>query len=174
MRARWLIPAILGIGVVAEIWLLVTAVDTIGVGWTVAALVAMAVLGGLLWRRQGSKAVRSLFEPVSDASSAGRRVSDAALVVLAGGLLILPGFLSDVLALFCLLPGTRALARRGMARLARNATRPYAHQVGLIDLRMNPDTVVEGETVADADTAENHPPGPRRDDPGTIRGEIED
>ncbi|MFV0406558.1 MAG: FxsA family protein, partial [Propioniciclava sp.] len=158
MRARWLIPLVLLVGVIAEVWILVFAVDRLGILATVGILVGMAVLGGVLWRRQGTKALASLAEMPADAGGAGRRVTDAALVVIAGGLLILPGFISDLLALFCLLPGTRAVARQLVAAIGSTITRPYRTQLNLMDVRIHPDTVVPGEAVPEDPTSSRTQP----------------
>lgn len=176
MRAGGWILLILLLGVAAEIWVLVVAVNHLGLLVTVGLLIGMALLGAFLWRRQGAKAMQSLFDAPPDANAVGRRVTDAALVAIAGGLLVLPGFISDILALFCLLPGTRAVARRLVAGVASGFTRPYAAQIDLIDLRMNPDTVVEGEAVDldENDSPKPSPNRPRPDDPTVIRGEIEE
>ena len=50
-------------------------------------------------------------------------VADGALVLLAGALLLTPGFLSDVLGVLLLLPPTRAMARRLAPRLAERRLR---------------------------------------------------
>lgn len=174
MAARWIIPLVLIVGVIAEIWVLVLAVGHLGLLVTVGLLVGMALLGGYLWRREGTKAFQSLFEAPPEAGAVGRRVSDAALVMIAGGLLVLPGFISDLLALFCLLPGTRAVARRAVTAMASGFGRSYQNRIDLIDLRMNPGTVVEGEAVVVEDQTPPTGSRPRPDDHLIIRGEIED
>ena len=41
-----------------------------------------------------------------------RELADAALILVGGTLLLTPGFVSDVVGLFCVLPFTRPVARR--------------------------------------------------------------
>ena len=48
--------------------------------------------------------------------SPGREVLDGALILIGGLLLIVPGFLSDLLAAVALLPPTRSLVRGQLAR----------------------------------------------------------
>lgn len=138
---------------IAEVYLLVQVGQRIGAGWTVLVLVAEAVLGGWLVRREGGRAWRSL----DTAFRAGRvptgELAEAALVMVGGVLLVLPGFLTDVLGLFFLIPFTRPLARTVVAffvarRLSRaglvpGARSPYAGSTVV------PGTVVEGEVVPD-------------------------
>jgi len=46
----------------------------------------------------------------------GAELIDAFLILLAGALLLTPGFISDVLAIFLLIPPTRAVVRRVLRR----------------------------------------------------------
>jgi UPF0716 protein FxsA len=50
-------------------------------------------------------------------------VADGAMILLAGALLLTPGFLTDVVGVLLLLPPTRALARRLAPRLAARRLR---------------------------------------------------
>jgi UPF0716 protein FxsA len=134
-----------------EVYVLVQVGQRIGVLWTVLILVLEAVLGGLLMRREGTRAWRAL-----DAAFRGGRVptgelADAALVLVGGVLLMLPGFLTDVLGLFFLIPFTRPFARQAVAffvarRLSRAGLVPGAHGP------YGRSGVVEGEVVPDGQT----------------------
>ena len=162
-RAPWVL---LGLGVlaVAEIALLVWVAGEIGVLWTLLVLLALAALGGFLLRREGARAWASLREAQNDPDTVGRKVSDAALILVGGLLLMLPGFLTDVLGILCLVPATRPLARRGVQSVLNAATRRYRDQADLLDAKLRPDTVVRPD------------PAVRREpeDPTVIRGEIVD
>ena len=136
---------------VFEVYVLVQVGQRIGVWWTVLILVAEAVLGAWLLRREGARAWRAL-----DGAFRGGRIptgelADAALVLVGGVLLMLPGFVTDVLGLFFLIPFTRPFARSVLGffvarRLSRagivpGGSSPYARG-----------DVVEGEVVADGET----------------------
>ena len=45
-----------------------------------------------------------------------RELADGALILVGGTLLLTPGFLSDVVGFFCILPFTRPVARRALTR----------------------------------------------------------
>jgi UPF0716 protein FxsA len=61
-------------------------------------------------------------------------VADGAMILLAGALLLTPGFLSDILGVLLLLPPTRALARRVAPRLAqRRLLRRGRRRVVVVD-----------------------------------------
>ncbi len=105
--------------VLAEIASLILVGRALGVFLALLLVVLAAVLGTAILRRQGSEALARMRGSLQD-----RR--DPRPALLAGGfrfmaalLLILPGFLSDAVALALLLPPVqqafaRALARRGM------------------------------------------------------------
>ena len=162
---------VVGVFAIAEIALLAWVSQAIGLGWTLAILLAGAVVGGLIWRHEGNKAWASLREAQADPERATASVSDTALVFTGGLLFLIPGLISDVLGLICVLPFTRPLARRGVRAAFAGITRPYRDQADLLRAQMQPDTVVEGETVAEP--MRPQPNRPRPDDPTVIKGEIE-
>ena len=143
---------------VFEVWLIIRVGNQIGLWPTVLVLVAEAVLGGWLVRREGRRA----WEALTSAFGTGRvptgELADAALVLVGGVLLLLPGFATDLIGFLFLLPITRPLARKLLAFfLARRINRlaravPHGHG-----------DVIEGETVD----------GPGSG-PTTIAGEVTD
>jgi UPF0716 protein FxsA len=105
---------------IAELAVIIQVGQEIGVLWTVALLVADSVLGSVLMRSQGRAAWRRFNEATRAGRVPAREVLDGALVIFGGALLLTPGFLTDVLGLVLLIPPTRALVRRVLARrLAR-------------------------------------------------------
>ena len=99
-----------------ELFVAIKIADAIGVLATVVLLLLSWPLGSWALRSQGRAAWRRLGEAVSAGRSPGREVLDGVLVLLGGVLLIVPGFISDALGVLALLPPTRALMRRGLAR----------------------------------------------------------
>ncbi|QIK73491.1 FxsA family protein [Propioniciclava coleopterorum] len=162
---------VLAVLAVAEIALLAWIAQGIGVGWTLLLLLAGGVVGGLIWRHEGSKAWASLRDAQAHPDEASARMSDAALVLTGGLLFLLPGILSDVVGLMFIIPATRPLARRGVKALFAGITRPYRDQMDLLLAQMDPGSVVEGETVRDPERPDRNTPKP--DDPTVIKGEIE-
>lgn len=88
----------------------------IGVGPTIAVLIADSVLGSLLMRAQGRAAWRRFTAASRQGRPPAREVLDGALIIAGGALLLTPGFLTDALGLALLLPPTRAVIRRMLAR----------------------------------------------------------
>ena len=97
---------------VVEIYLIVQVGQAIGVLPTIMLLVADAMLGTWLFRREGRKAWIALRDAIAAHRVPAKEVADGALVVLGGAFLLTPGFLTDVIGLLCVLPPTRAVLRR--------------------------------------------------------------
>ena len=113
-------PVLLGIVLYAavEIAAVVAVASWLGIGWTLLLLLGLSLLGLVLLRREGSRAWRSFQR--RGRRAAGRRAarcSTACSVLLGAVLIVLPGFVTDVLALLCLLPFSRRLHRPGAGRL---------------------------------------------------------
>mgnify|MGYP000159073373 CR=1 FL=1 len=107
-----------GLLALAEIIVFALVASWIGIGWTILAALATSALGGLLLARQGVRALGELRERARARRPAGRELGDAGLVAVGGLLMVMPGFVGDLIGLLCLLPGTRPLIRAGLARLA--------------------------------------------------------
>ncbi len=117
MRPRFLL--LVGLFVVmpiVEIYFLIQIGQVIGPWWTILLLVADGVLGSLLVKREGRRAWRALTTAIESHKLPHRELADGALILVGGTLLITPGFVTDVLGLVCILPFTRPVARRVLAR----------------------------------------------------------
>jgi UPF0716 protein FxsA len=101
---------------IAELAVLIQVGQAIGVWWTIALLVADAILGSMLARSQGRAVWRRFNEALQAGRAPAREVMDGALVLFGGALLLTPGFLSDILGIVLLLPPTRALVRAILVR----------------------------------------------------------
>src|ERR687890_1878408 len=103
---------------IAELAVIIQVGEAIGVWWTIALLIADSLLGSLLMRSQGRAAWRRFNEAVRTGRVPAREVADGVLVIFGGGLLLTPGFLTDIFGLLFLLPPTRAVIRRVFLRQA--------------------------------------------------------
>ncbi|MEO3812548.1 FxsA family protein [Sphaerisporangium sp. B11E5] len=100
---------------VLEIWVLIQIGQVIG-GWqTVGLLILDSLLGAWLVRREGRRAWRGLQQALQSGRMPDRELADGALIVAGGALLLTPGFLTDLVGFFCVLPFTRPLARRALS-----------------------------------------------------------
>jgi UPF0716 protein FxsA len=113
---------------IAELAILIQVGQLIGVWWTIALLIADAVLGSMLARSQGRSVWRRFNVALQSGRPPAREVLDGTLVLFGGALLLAPGFLTDIFGIALLLPPTRALVRavlvrRFMGRMVASMTR---------------------------------------------------
>ena len=113
-RPRWLAVTfvLLLVVPVLEIAVIIAVGKVIG-GWpTLALLVFESALGAWIVRREGARAWHALSSALTSGQMPSRQLADAALVLVGGTLLLAPGFLTDVVGFFLVLPFTRPFARR--------------------------------------------------------------
>jgi UPF0716 protein FxsA len=129
---------------IIELAVIIQVGQVIGVWWTIALLVADSILGSVLMRSQGRAAWRRFNETTSAGRVPAREVLDGALVIFGGALLLTPGFITDILGLFLLIPPTRAIVR---AVLARRLAHRLVVSVSGPRVRRRRDDDVEGAAV---------------------------
>ncbi len=122
-----------------ELALLIEVGARIGALSTLALCLATAVLGGLLVRSQG----RAVLDAIRRALDAGRMpVPEAfhgACLLVAGALLLTPGFLTDLLGFALLVPAVRVrLHRLLLRRLEARLATPAAEGGRVIEVRFEP------------------------------------
>jgi UPF0716 protein FxsA len=97
---------------IVEIYVIVQVGQQIGALPTVLLLIFESALGAWIVRHEGSRAWRALRTAATAGQLPSRELADAALVLVGGTLLLTPGFVTDVVGFFFVLPPTRPLARR--------------------------------------------------------------
>jgi UPF0716 protein FxsA len=101
---------------VLEIAVLVWLADLTSWLVVLGVLVGAGVLGAFLARQQGVRSLGRLSRELGGGQLPADAMFDAVLVSFAGVLLILPGLLSDVMAILLLLPPTRRLFKSAIRR----------------------------------------------------------
>lgn len=112
---------------IVEIAIFLEVVDAVGLLAAVAGAIVAGLAGVALWRYQGLQTVLRARQAVDRGEMPVAEVLDGVWLMLAGLLLILPGFLSDVAALALLLPPVRALLAILLVRRLIVAS-PQPHQ----------------------------------------------
>ena len=108
---------------VLEILVIVEVARWIGGALTFLLLAAGVVLGIWLIRREGQRSLRAMMTGWRSGAPAVDRLARSGWVVLAGVLLAIPGFITDVLAAVVSIPLTRRLLGRLIGRVPpRHAT----------------------------------------------------
>lgn len=133
----------------AEAWSIGYASDKLGGFAVFVILVLIAVAGSRLIQHQGLRSVQNIQLAMHRNELPALAMLDAVIVFVAGVLLIVPGFVSDFVALILLFGGVR---RRIAQQAERQLNRRYPDYATAV--------VIEGEYQ----TVEQHEPLPRVDE----------
>jgi len=174
-RFPWWLLLIAFIAVpVIEIYVIIQIGQVIGAWWTILLLVADSIFGTWLVKREGSRAWSALTAALEERRMPARELADGVLILVGGTLMLTPGFVTDIFGILCILPMTRPLGRRALARVisrrlvgASFPTAPRSEPGGpgsatRTQQRPGPaypdNGVVQGEVVRDRPPEENQPP----------------
>lgn len=142
----WLFAILVAVPII-EIALFIQVGGLIGMWPTLAIVVLTALAGTILLRHQGLATVTRLQSSLTEGRNPVDPIAHGALILIAGVLLLTPGFFTDALGLSLMIPPFRtALIKAGAARFAGNVhvVRPGHPQESP---RQNP----QGETIIDGD-----------------------
>ena len=109
-----------------ETWLLIRMGGVIGALPTIALVIATAVIGGALVRRQGLQTVARMQQNAAQGVLPSREIAEGVLILIAATLLITPGFFTDTIGFLCLWPQFRrklidAALQRGLVQVVGGA-----------------------------------------------------
>ena len=125
--AKWLLYALLMLPL-AELAAFIAVAAAVGFLWAVALLAAGSFAGALILRRAGGNHIARMRVVLGDNRLTALQADGAGTATLiAGILLLIPGFITDVLALLLLI----APLRRAAGKALRGATAPSD---GVVDL----------------------------------------
>ncbi|WP_122280030.1 FxsA family protein [Pseudomonas syringae group genomosp. 3] len=105
---------------VLELFLLVRVGMSIGFLWTFLLVVATSMLGLFVMRVAGFATALRARESLARGELPAQEMLEGLMVAVGGGLLLLPGFISDILGVICLLPITRRLLINKVRRRAED------------------------------------------------------
>ena len=111
------------VAAIAELYVFVQASDAFGFLNTLGLLLVISVVGVWLVKREGMRVWRRFQQQIAAGQSPSREIADGVCILLAGALLIFPGFLSDLVGLVLLVPPTRALVRPLLVKQVSGRTR---------------------------------------------------
>ena len=134
-------------------------------GWleTLSVLVLVSFVGAWLVRRQGLSMLMRIQRELSEGAVPTKSVVDGLLLLVAGVLLLTPGFVTDVFGILLVFPPTRIALRTALIRRYRSRIEVYknaASRGGRMWKR-----VVINDDVIDAESFEDMP---RRDPFGEL------
>ena len=155
---------------ILELYLLIKIGGAIGFFPTIALVLLTAVIGSQLVRRQGLTVLSRIRESQARGEMPALPMLDGAALLLAGFMLLTPGFLSDALGFVLLVPGLRQkIARRLLSRVVimqpagGGANERYAGRGQ--HSRPDPNAVIEGDYErSKGDDGQRDPASPNADD----------
>jgi UPF0716 protein FxsA len=107
---------------IAELYVLIQVGQEIGALDTIGLLILVTVVGAWLVKRTGLSVLGRLQESLAARRPPTNELIDGFLLLFAGVLFLVPGFITDALAILLLLPPTRAAARRILKKRFANRT----------------------------------------------------
>ena len=99
-----------------EIYLLIKLGSYLGAFNTVIIVILTAFFGALLARYQGFQTMLRVRESLERGEMPAEELIDALLILLAGIVLLTPGFLTDLAGLVILIPSTRLMFKRWLRK----------------------------------------------------------
>ena len=111
----WLLLAFVAIPMI-EIGLFIKVGGLIGLWPTLAIVLMTALAGSWMVRRQGAMAMADLRGSFQELRDPTLPMAHGAMILLAGALLITPGFFTDMMGLLLLVPAVRAATYRYISR----------------------------------------------------------
>ncbi|SFK27192.1 FxsA family protein [Methylophaga sulfidovorans] len=104
---------------IVEIYVLIQVGDVIGALPTVLLVVATAVLGVFLLRLQGFQTLQRAQQSLASGQIPATEMLEGVCLVIAGAMLLTPGFVTDTLGFLLLVPGIRRSVIKQMAKNSR-------------------------------------------------------
>jgi len=134
----WLFLSLVGVPII-EIGLFIQLGGFLGLWPTLAIVVATALLGSALLRSQGLSALEELKRTAETGQSPAGPLANGALILVAGLLLLTPGFFTDSLGFLLMIPPVRTLLIKWIATRAQ--MKIYASAAN----SQQPPDVIDGE-----------------------------
>ena len=149
---------------IVELAVIVQVAGSTGVMNTIGLLVLVSLVGAWLVRREGLGILRRAQAELAKGRMPGRELVDGLLVLLAGALMLTPGFVTDAVGLALLFPPVRAVLRLvATRRLSRSVDAGRTlWTCGTRSERGGFTTGPSGGPILDADSWEDGADGHRR------------
>ncbi|MEE8392948.1 MAG: FxsA family protein [Rhodospirillales bacterium] len=133
---------------IVEIMVLIDVGEGIGLWPTMAAVILTAMVGSALLRHQGLSVMERARQSLEQNRFPADEVFDGVCVLVAGAMLLIPGFITDVAGLMLFLPFLRTALKRIIGRrilASGQFSTPQTGPAGRGDLTANSGVIIEGE-----------------------------
>ncbi|MBA9087411.1 UPF0716 protein FxsA [Fontibacillus solani] len=105
---KWIVALIIILPIV-EFWGYVEVAERLGVGKTVFLTIATSIIGGFMMQFEGRKVMTDSKAQMTNGQVPGRMALDGLCVFGGGILLLLPGFVTDIIGFLLVFPLTRPI-----------------------------------------------------------------
>ena len=106
-----------------ELYVIIQVAGGVGTGSTILLLIAVSVVGAWMVRRSGVGVLNQIRARLDRGELPAAELVDGLLILIAGALMLTPGFLTDAVGLLLLFPPTRLVVRSILVRrFARKVT----------------------------------------------------
>ncbi|QIQ20535.1 FxsA family protein [Zophobihabitans entericus] len=141
----WLPLVILFIYAYVEINVFIAVADVTGVFFALICIIATSIIGLSLVASQGIKNFMQMQQKMQMGENATPELMRSVSLLFAGFFLLIPGFITDLIGIFLLLPPTRALMSKYVMPRFSVSTRFYSSGSAYQRPSNNQQDVIEGE-----------------------------
>ncbi|WP_368503574.1 FxsA family protein [Alkalihalophilus sp. As8PL] len=100
-----------------EIAVLILSGNTIGIWPTIALIILTGILGAWLAKKEGLQAIRVAQLQTSQGQVPSSVMLDGLCILIGGVVLLTPGFITDAIGFFLLIPQTRGIAKAFLLKI---------------------------------------------------------
>jgi len=149
---------------IIEIGVFIQVGDQIGLGATLVIVIITAIIGVNLLKQQGFAVMRDIQNSLNQGKVPALEIASGAQLLFAGGLLLTPGFVTDIIGFLLMVPAIRLLLAKflisrinlsnaGMNSANFQSSSFYQSQSNSSDLNSgNKGRIIEGELVEETDS----------------------
>ena len=151
---------------IIEIALFIEVGGWLGTWPTIGIVILTALIGSILLRRQGLKALGDVQGRLRSGDDPGQLLADGAMILVAGVLLLTPGFFTDAIGFLLLVPGIRKwIYSRVSSKMMMSVNMTQTRAQGRPDWQSGGSQTVDAdyEDVTPTDDPEPRPQNPDRD-----------
>jgi len=141
---------------VVEIYFLIQVGGAIGAFPTVMLIIATAVLGAYLFRQQGMATFQRVQASLARGEIPAAEMIEGAMLLVCGGLLLTPGFVTDAVGFACLVPALRRKFALSIleSKIVNNASFQSGQGFQQPNQNAGSDDIIEGEFTREDDSSD--------------------
>jgi len=110
-----------------ELMVILKVNEFIGFRWTIVIIILTGITGSFLLRHQGRTLVAVIRSKIEDGEMPADKIIEGFFLFSGGIMLLFPGYVTDVIGLFLMIPGNRRLLRKFAKKRIRTNVRIRAH-----------------------------------------------